>query len=472
MLFSSALFLFRFLPIAVILYYLTPSRLKNLTLLLCSLVFYGWGEVKYLWIIAVVILINYFCGIMISRSGKPVARRFFLILSAAGSLLMLLWFKYAGFFATTLNQITGQGTAAVRTVALPLGISFYTFQSMSYSIDVYRQKVSCEKNIINFSAYIAMFPQLIAGPIVRYPDVSERLHKLKNRISPEQVEEGVSLFIFGLAKKVLLADSVNMLWTDIVGRYSEGRLVSAGVGLENASTPLAWLGIVAYALYIYNDFSGYSLMGIGLGKILGFDFPDNFNLPYISRSITEFWRRWHMTLSSWFREYVYIPLGGNRKGLPRQILNLLIVWLLTGFWHGAGWNFILWGLYYFVFLTMEKLFLLKPLESGRIWPRVYTLFIVFTGWAVFVSGDPGVGLGLLMNKLFVPQSGVSWVYFARNYSLILIIAAFFSCSIPMKIYDRLKKNTYVRVAILLLMFTACAAYIVSGGYKPFLYFNF
>jgi alginate O-acetyltransferase complex protein AlgI len=421
---------------------------------------------------AAVILINYICGLLVGRCKSRGGRGFFLALSVAGSLSMLLFFKYAGFFAANVNLVFGLDVPIIKNAVLPLGISFYTFQSMSYTIDVFRNDVPYERNVINFSAYVAMFPQLIAGPIVRYTDVKERLHMLKNRVTAERIDEGVALFIFGLAKKVLLADGVNMLWTDIIGRYSNGGLESAGVGLANASTPLAWLGIVAYALYIYNDFSGYSLMAIGIGKMLGFDFPSNFDLPYMSRSITEFWRRWHMTLSSWFREYVYIPLGGSRKGLPRQMLGLLSVWLLTGFWHGAGWNFILWGLYYCAFLIIEKLFLLGLLKKGRVWPRLYTLLIVCVGWAIFASGDPGVGLGALLGKLFVPQGGVSWVYFARNYAGILVVAAVFSSSLPKRLYDKVKHIIYVRIAILLLLFVACVAYMASGGYKPFLYFNF
>ena len=472
MLFSSVLFLFRFLPAVLILYYIVPPRLKNLTLLVCSLVFYSWGEVKYLWIMCVAVLINYVGAIAIGRSENRVRRALLLTLSVAVSLSMLLYYKYAGFITSAAAQVFMLDAPAVKTVVLPLGISFYTFQSMSYTIDVFRRKIEHERNLVDFSAYVTMFPQLIAGPIVRYTEIRERLHVRKGRFDASRIEEGVSLFVFGLAKKVLLADGVNMLWADIVGRYSDGRLAAEGIGLANASTPLAWLGVIAYALYIYNDFSGYSLMGIGLGKMLGFDFPSNFDLPYTSRSITEFWRRWHITLSSWFREYVYIPLGGNRKGLPRQIINLFIVWFLTGFWHGAGWNFIIWGMYYCVFLIVEKLFLLKSLEKGKVWPRLYTLLVVFVGWAIFTANDPGVGLGLIISKLFIPQGGVSWLYFARNYGGILILAAFFSSGIPGKLYIKVKDIVYVRIAVMLILFTACLAYIASGGYKPFLYFNF
>ncbi|MCL1835757.1 MAG: MBOAT family protein [Oscillospiraceae bacterium] len=471
MLFSSIVFLFRFLPAALLLYFISPKKLKNLTLLVCSLVFYSWGEVKYLWIMAAVILINYICGLLIGRSGGK-ARKLYLAVAIAGSLSMLLYFKYAGFFAENANRLFGTGISVAAAATLPLGISFYTFQSMSYSIDVYRRTVQHESNIVNFGAYVAMFPQLIAGPIVRYTDVSARLRRPEGRVTLQRFDEGASLFVFGLAKKVLLADGVNMLWTDIVGAYSGGKLVTEGVGIANASAPLAWLGVVAYALYIYNDFSGYSLMAIGLGKILGFDFPSNFDQPYMSRSITEFWRRWHITLSSWFREYVYQPLGGNRKGLPRQIVNLAIVWLLTGFWHGAGWNFLIWGLYYFLFLSAEKLFLSKALDKGRVWPRIYTLAVVCVGWAIFAAGDPGVGLGALFRALFAPGGGTGALYFARNYAGILAVAAFFSCGVPAMLYDKVKHRAWVRAGMTAALLIICVSYMVAGGYKPFLYFNF
>ncbi len=473
MLFSTVLFVFRFLPITLLLYYLSPPRLKNTTLFICSLVFYCWGEIAFFWIMAAVILINYICGLCIGKFYQNIKlRRLFLVVSIIGSLSMLLYFKYSNFLIDNVNNVFGTGLASVGDLVLPLGISFYTFQSMSYSIDVYRGKAQAEKNPITFGTYVVMFPQLIAGPIVRYTDISERLHTLKGRVTIDRIDSGITLFIFGLAKKVLIADSISRLWTDIIGQYAGGSLTEAGVGLENVSTPLAWLGIVAYTLYIYYDFSGYSLMGIGMGKMLGFDFPDNFNLPYISRSITEFWRRWHISLSSWFKEYIYVPLGGNRKGLPRQLVNILVVWFLTGFWHGANWNFILWGLYYCAFLVIEKIFLLKRLEKGRVWPHIYTMIIVVVGWALFVGSDPGVSLSLLVEKLFVPQSGISALYFARNYIGILAVAVLFASSLPQKIYNKIKHITALRGAILLALFVTSIAYMVAGGYSPFLYFNF
>ena len=364
MVFSTIIFLFRFLPITLALYYLAPAKLKNTVLFVCSLVFYCWGEVRFFPVMLALILINYVCGLAIEHfDAKPALRKVFLLIALIGSLGMLFYFKYANFVLRSANALLGTAFAEIQGIGtLPLGISFYTFQTLSYTIDVYRRDVKAERNIIDFGAYVVMFPQLIAGPIVKYRDVSDQLHVYKHRYTLSQIEEGMTLFTFGLAKKVLLADAIGALWTDIIGVAASPS--TTFVGLANASTPLVWLGIIAYSLQLYFDFSGYSMMGIGMGKMLGFDFPANFNYPYISASITEFWRRWHMTLSGWFREYVYIPLGGNRKGLKRQIFNLFVVELLTGIWHGANWNFICWGLYYFVLLALEKLFLLPYLKKG------------------------------------------------------------------------------------------------------------
>ena len=360
--------------------------------------------------------------------------------------------------------------STVKNIIRKMAISFYTFQTLSYTIDVYRREVKTEHNIIDFGAYVVMFPQLIAGPIVKYRDVSAQLHVYKHRYSLQQIEEGMTLFTFGLAKKVLLADAVGALWTDIIGIADSPS--TTFVGLANASTPLVWLGVIAYSLQLYFDFSGYSLMAIGMGKMLGFDFPQNFNFPYISRSITEFWRRWHMTLSGWFREYVYIPLGGNRKGLKRQIFNLFVVELLTGIWHGADWNFICWGLYYFVLLAIEKLFLLKYLEKGRIWPHIYTMFLVVVGWAMFVGNEAGVGFGLLFRKLFLPSGGASPVYFLRNYGVLLAVSILCCTPLIEKLWNALRKHTVTRVAAVLVLLVLSTAYVVGSTNSPFLYFNF
>ena len=306
------------------------------------------------------------------------------------------------------------GLAALNIgTVLPLGISYYIFKIISYEVDVCTGKIAPEKNFITFAVYVLFFPQLIVGPIVKYREMADQLHDGANRCTPARAEHGADLFVFGLAKKVILADSIGALWTDIIG--------AGGVGLTNVSTPLAWLGIIAYSLQLYFDFAGYSEMSNGLAALLGFDCPANFNLPYISGSITEFWRRWHITLSGWFRDYIYIPLGGNRKGQARQLLNMFLVWAATGIWHGASWNFIAWGLYYFVLLTIEKTFLLKYLKKGKVWPHIYTLFFVVLGWGIFTANQPGAPLGLLLQKLFVPQGGISPVYYLRNYGVLLVL---------------------------------------------------
>ena len=471
MLFSSIPFLYYFLPLTLLCYFLAPRRAKNAVLLLFSLVFYAWGEPKYVLFMVVSILQGYFFGRLVEkyRISNPRRSKLFLTASVLFSLLLLGYCKYADFFIRSFNAVTGLSVPLLR-VALPIGISFYTFQILSYVVDVHRGTVAAQRNLIDLGTYIAMFPQLIAGPIVKYRDVSDQLHVYKHRYNLKQIEEGMTLFTFGLAKKVLLADAVGALWTDIIGVADSPS--TTFVGLANASTPLVWLGIIAYSLQLYFDFSGYSLMGIGMGKMLGFDFPANFNYPYISASITEFWRRWHMTLSGWFREYVYIPLGGNRKGLKRQILNLFIVELLTGIWHGANWNFICWGLYYFVLLAAEKLFLLPYLKKGRVWPHFYTLFLVVVGWAMFVGNDTGVSFGLLFQKLFIPSGGVSPLYFLRNYGVLLAVSVVCCTPLIEKLWDVLRKNVVTRCAAILTLLVVSTAYVVGSTNSPFLYFNF
>lgn len=472
MVFSTIIFLFRFLPITLALYYLAPPKLKNTVLFVCSLVFYCWGEVRFFPVMLALILINYLCGLGLERFDRsPAARRVLLVVALAASLGMLFYFKYANFVIDSVNALLGTSFANIAGIStLPLGISFYTFQTLSYTIDVYRRDVKTEHNIIDFGAYVVMFPQLIAGPIVKYRDVSDQLHVYRGRYTLAQIEDGMTTFTFGLAKKVLLADAIGALWTDIIG--VAGDSTATFVGLENASSGLVWLGILAYSLQLYFDFSGYSLMAIGMGKMLGFDFPANFNYPYISASITEFWRRWHMTLSGWFREYVYIPLGGNRRGLKRQILNLFIVELLTGIWHGANWNFICWGLYYFVLLAVEKLFLLKYLQKGRVWPHLYTLFLVVVGWAMFVGNDEGVQFGLLFRKLFVWSGGVSPLYFLRNYGVLLAVSVVCCTPLIEKLWDVLRRRTVTRLATIGLLLVVSTAYVVGSTNSPFLYFNF
>ena len=460
MVFSNIFFIFRFLSLFLVIYYLVPYKYKNGIITIFSLVFYSWGEVKYFPIMILSTVVDFFCSQVIEKHrDSSKIKKASLTVSVMFNLGMLLTFKYADFFISNINSAFGTAIPLLK-LTLPLGISFYTFQTMSYTIDVYRGNTKAENSIINFSAYVTMFPQLIAGPIVKYTDIREKLNTYEGRITLDEINEGIKIFIFGLGKKVLIANNVGALWTDI-----------EALGFANVSTPLAWLGIVAYALQIYFDFSGYSLMAIGLGKMMGFDFPQNFNLPYISKSITEFWRRWHMTLGSWFREYVYIPLGGNRKGLKRQIFNMFVVWFLTGFWHGADWNFMLWGLYYFLFLVIEKAFLLDKLNKSKILSRVYTLLVVLVGWALFYITDLG-SLWAFLGKMFTISGGVPATYFFKNYRISILIGILCSTPLTTKFYDKFKDKNRVMIPVLLAIFILSVAYLVDSTYNPFIYFRF
>ncbi|MCL2034162.1 MAG: MBOAT family protein [Oscillospiraceae bacterium] len=458
MVFSSIMFLFRFMPVAFVLYYLTPGRFKNAMLFALSLVFYSWGEVRFFPIMLISASVDYFVGRAIERNrGNTRACNGFLAISLTFSLGSLLFFKYTNFFIDNVNLLLSASIPNIG-LTLPLGISFYTFQTMSYAIDVYRGKIKAEKSFINFATYVAMFPQLIAGPIVRYTDISR---EMKNRVmNPAQIQSGVMLFIMGLGSKVLIANNVGELWTQV-----------EQIGFADISTALAWLGILAFSLQIYFDFSGYSLMAIGLGKMLGFHFPQNFHYPYISKSATEFWRRWHMTLGSFFREYVYLPLGGNRVSKPRQYLNIFIVWLLTGFWHGASWNFVLWGLYFCLFLCIEKTFLLKLLGKSKILAHVYLLFIVVVSWALFAITDFSQ-LGVFLSIMFGRVGGDDWMYYLRNYSASLILGILLATPLLRKISGKLKDNYAVQSVFAAVVLLLSVAYLVDSTYNPFLYFRF
>ena len=458
MVFSSILFIYRFLPIAMILYFLTPNKFKNLTLLGVSLIFYSWGEPKYFLIMLASIFVDYFVsrGIDKYRKNKRISIMF-LFISILFNLGMLFFFKYFNFFLENINNILGLSLKYVE-ITLPLGISFYTFQTMSYTIDVFLGKVKAEKNIINFGAFVCLFPQLIAGPIVKYTDINATLKNRKIDIS--QIQEGIRLFILGLGSKVLIANNIGALWSEIEGK-----------GFSEIGTIMAWISILAFAFQIYFDFNGYSLMAIGLGKILGFDFPRNFNYPYISRSITEFWRRWHITLGSWFKEYVYIPLGGNRVGRLRMYINLFIVWFLTGFWHGASYNFILWGLYFFALISIEKVGLLKVLEKHKIISHIYSIFFILIGWAIFAVIDLEQ-LKILLERMFTINVDSEWIYYIRNYGGTFIIATLFSTPIIKNIYNKFIKSDILDSVILIIIFLLCIAYLVDATYNPFLYFRF
>lgn len=464
MVFSSLTFLFAYLPIVLAVYYLVPMRWRNLVLLLVSLFFYGWGEPVYILVMIFSILMNWIFGNFISRyrdSDRKKAKHF-LVGCIVVNLALLGFFKYWDFFASNLNHL-GLSLPILR-LSLPIGISFYTFQTMSYPIDLYRKHTDPQKSLVSFGAYVCMFPQLIAGPIVRYVDVAKQLDH--RTLSRQSFYDGTRRFIVGLCKKVLLANNAGQVFETI-----------SQLPVCERSVLTAWLGIILYAFQIYFDFSGYSDMAIGLGKMLGFDFPENFNYPYISDSITEFWRRWHMTLSFWFRDYVYIPLGGNRHGLKRQLINIMIVWLLTGFWHGASWNFVLWGVYYGVILIMEKLFLLKWLKKSPGWVRhVYTIFVFLIGWVLFAFTDLNAIGGYLSSLFFasgVLADGRAWFYLRDN--MVLLIVSTIACTPIAKTGWNILNTEKGEVLVPVLTvagLAVCTAFIVDASYNPFLYFRF
>ena len=458
MVFSSILFIFRFLPIAMGIYFLTPKKLKNLSLLILSLIFYSWGEPRYFLLMIASIFVDYFISINIEKNNKNKKIKILLLaISIIFNVGILFFFKYINFFIENINSIFNMSLNNVK-ITLPLGISFYTFQTMSYTIDVFLGKVKAEKNIINFGAFVCLFPQLIAGPIVKYIDISK---ELKNRdINLDGIQEGIRLFILGLGSKVLIANNIGSLWNEV-----------ETMGFNNISTILAWMGIIAFSLQIYFDFNGYSLMAIGLGKILGFNFPNNFNYPYESRSITEFWRRWHITLGQWFKQYVYIPLGGNRLGRARTYFNLFIVWFLTGLWHGASYNFILWGLYFFILICIEKNGLLNLLNKHKLISHIYTIFFILVGWVLFAVIDLNQIINFL-KKMFIFNAGNEWIYYLRNYIITYTIAIIFSTSFLKKIYNKFVKSNIVDTIILITIFLLSIAYLVDSSYNPFLYFRF
>ena len=408
MLFSSIPFLYYFLPLVLAVYFLTPARFRNAVLLLASLIFYAWGEPKYVLLMLASILSGYGFGLLQERYRGQKGAKLVCGLSVAVSLSFLLYFKYADFFLENFNAATGLGVPLLR-IALPIGISFYTFQIISYTVDVYRGEPA-QKNLIHLAAYVSMFPQLIAGPIVRYSDIAQQLEHRSH--STALAAEGVRRFLIGLGKKILIANQL-------------GELCSVFRASDEKSVLFYWLYAVAFALHIYFDFSGYSDMAIGLGKVFGFHFLENFNYPYISASITEFWRRWHMSLGTWFRDYVYIPLGGNRVGRARQLLNILVVWMLTGFWHGAAWNFVVWGLMFAVLLIMEKLWLLKPLSKCRPLAHLYVVFFVVISFVIFNAENMGQALsdiGGLFGAGGIPLVSAEAVYCLRSFALVLILA--------------------------------------------------
>ena len=463
MLFSSIPFLYYFLPCVLLVYFLVPRRLKNTVLLLSSLFFYAWGEPRFVVFMLIAIVQGYVFGLLVEKFRNGRGARLCLALSAVISLGLLAYCKYADFFISSFNALTGLSIPLLK-VSLPIGISFYTFQILSYVIDVYRGDVPAQRNFIDLAAYVAMFPQLIAGPIVQYKTVAYDLEHRRENLA--EASEGLQRLVIGLGKKVLIANQMGAIWEEIAA-------------MSDPTAATAWLGAIAYTFQIYFDFSGYSDMAIGLGHFFGFHFLENFNYPYESRSVTEFWRRWHISLSTWFREYVYIPLGGNRKGKGRQLVNIAIVWLLTGLWHGASWNFVLWGVYYAVLLLLEKTFLLKWLDKApRFVGHVYTCLCFVLGWVLFAITDfsaLGAYLGHMFSGAFADGTTA---YLLRCDWLVLALAVVGCTSLPRRLWEKRERAMApalsdglrtVWVAVVLLV---SIAFLVGDSYNPFLYFRF
>jgi len=467
MVFSSLEFLFVFLPVTLLVYFCVPHKVRNLVLLLFSLFFYGWGEPVYVFLMIFTILIDYLGGWFVGkwRDEKPRAAKAALVVSILINLGMLGFFKYYDFFVSNLARIPCFSSLQPLGLTLPIGISFYTFQSLSYVIDVYRRETDAQKNLLAFGTYVTLFPQLIAGPIVRYRDVDDQLTNRTESVA--LFASGVRTFLCGLAKKVLLANAAGQIFDSL----------KAGKGVSAFG---AWFGLLFYLFQIYFDFSGYSDMAVGLGKMFGFRFLENFDYPYIATSITDFWRRWHISLSTWFLEYVYIPLGGNRRGTLKTWRNLLIVWLCTGFWHGASWNYILWGLYYFVLLAIEKLFLYRALEKiPRFFRHAYTLLFVYFGWLLFTFEDGAAGIAYLC-KMFGANGTALWqgsdLWLLLSNLVFLCILVIASTPYPKRLFWRLwEKSGAARAAAAAggaALLILCVAYLVNSSYNPFLYFRF
>ena len=467
MVFSSLYFLFLYLPVVLFLYYITPLKWRNPLLLAANLIFYAWGEPVYILIMFVSIAIDYTHGMLVEankRKGNDRGARLAVVSSVIFNLALLFFFKYWDFIAGSLEAV-GLTFMPKLGLSLPIGISFYTFQTMSYTIDVYRGDTRAQRNIINFGTFVTLFPQLIAGPIIKYKDLGDQIDQRDTSI--DKFGSGVQMFMIGLGKKILIANNVGMLW-DSYKAMAASDLTVAG----------AWLGVVAFTFQIYFDFSGYSDMAVGLGRMLGFEFMRNFNYPYISKSVTEFWRRWHISLGSWFREYMYIPLGGNRVNKPRLYLNLFLVWAATGIWHGASWNFLIWGLYFAVLIILEKAFLGRVLEKlPAAVQHIYTLFLVLVSWAIFAVEDFS-HMGAYLRAMFgmapggLSNDNVGYHFF--SYLPMLIIAAVASTPLAVKVWNKLPEKA-VRIVLPVLLLAGLifsTAYLVDATYNPFLYFRF
>ncbi len=467
MIFSSITFIYYFLPIALLVYYIVPKNFKNVVLLLASLIFYLSGEGWYVSLLLFSSVSDYLHSLAIEKCRGRKKAKYILISSIVINIALLGYFKYTDFFISNINAVLNTNIPLLH-VKLPVGISFFTFQTMSYTIDVYRGRVKAQKSLTSLATFVCLFPQLVAGPIVRYSDIDAQLENRTNTIS--QISYGIERFVIGLGKKVIIANNM-------------GELCKLFLESNEQTILFAWLYAIGFTLQIYFDFSGYSDMAIGLGSMFGFDFPENFNYPYISKSITEFWRRWHMTLSSWFKDYVYIPMGGNRVSTPRWILNLVTVWFLTGFWHGAQWNFILWGMLFGTVLVFEKLILAKYLEiTPKIINHIYVLFIVIISFVIFNAVNITQAfkdVGMLFGIGTTSFAGTESIYYLKSYAVLLIIAMIGSTPTAKNICNKMfSTNTGKKVEIVLkplwiiFIMVICTAYIVDGSFNPFLYFRF
>jgi len=464
MVFSSLEFLLRFLPLVLLLYFAAPAKLKNPLLLIASLCFYAWGEPVYVALMLALCAVNYALGLRIDHHKNTSAAKAALAASIIINLASLGFFKYADFLINNINNVLGSSIAPLN-LPLPLGISFYTFQVLSYTIDVYRNQVPAQRNPMTLALYIVVFPQLVAGPVVRYPAIA---HELDHRThSLDLFAEGVHRFVLGLGKKVLIGNSIGLIW-------------EFATGTANPSVLLSWLGISAYALQIYYDFSGYSDMAVGLGRMFGFHLPENFNFPYVSQSITEFWRRWHISLSQWFRDYLYIPLGGNRVSPTKWVRNILVVWFLTGFWHGASWNFCLWGIYFGIVLMIEKLFLGRILDRfPRAFRHMYALLLITVSWTIFGLGSVAAILGYLGDMFAlndIPIYNLESLYMLRSNFVLLLIAVVGAVPLFRNIHEKYSEKggvgALVMPAFYVIVLVASIAYIVDSSFNPFLYFRF
>ena len=457
--------MFIYLVVVLAVYYIVPLKWRNLWLFIVNLVFYAWGEPVYVLLMLFSICINYISGFLVEkhRTDNRAKAKKVLVINVVINLALLGFFKYYDLFASTLSLIPGINITTLG-LTLPIGISFYTFQTMSYPIDIYRGDAKLQKNFISFGTFVALFPQLIAGPIVRYKDIADQLNFRASSI--DQFANGVRRFCVGLAKKVLIANNIGMLW-DIYSAQSSAEMTVVG----------AWMGIIAFSLQLYFDFSAYSDMAIGLGRMIGFEFLENFNYPYISKSVTEFWRRWHISLGTWFRDYVYIPLGGNRCSKKRQFFNILVVWALTGFWHGANWTFLCWGLYYAIFLMIEKAFLLKKLEKIPFIGHVYTIIVAVCGWVLFDLPSLSAAGSYYASMFGFAQGGfinASDIFYLKNFGLILIITIIAALPLGKNLYHKLpdKAKSIVTPILIVLSLVISTAYLVDASYNPFLYFRF